>query len=1132
MNLPELVLNQADRTPDAIAVRQWERTLTYAELARAAARLANTLRAKGIGPESTVGVCVRRTPELVVAVLGVLMSGGAYVPLDPDSPVRRREALLRDAGAALVVTEEMITAAGEDGEVSAGPAGPDNAAYVMYTSGSTGQPKGVVVSHRSVVNWVTAFAEVTGADGMAAGCRSFGFAALGFDASVIDMFVPLSVGGEIELLTEADRADPARLQRFVERHEVSWGFVTPALLPLLDPDRLPAWRCVIVGGEPLWPALVGRWTASESRRFLHAYGTTETTVIVCLFEATGHWDRPLPLGRPIAGHWLHVVDDELRPVADGVPGELLIGGPGLARGYLGDPARTAERFVPDPAAPGERVYRTGDLVVRDQDGTLTYVGRTDRQVKLRGQRAEPGEVEAVLLTHPAVRYAIVDAAPGADGLVAFVDIPAAGPEETAIREWCAQRLPSFMVPRVVRVPAFPLGTTGKVDLARLRQLAAPAPPDAPADAITAAWCTALGSTTARPDDDFFASGGHSVTAMRLVATLRAELGRDVTIEDVFEGRTLGRIAERAATAPRLETDVPTGSAPALSAPQRRLWFLDQLAPESTAYHVALAERLRGPLDVPALRFALAEVARRHDVLRWRIVEADGLPAAVIDSPDAVALPVTDLATLRPDEREAALHAALDTEATARIDLARGPLWRARLIRLGADDHLLAITVHHAVFDGWSQAPLYADLARAYAQRTELAPLTSTFADYVTWRADRDRRRAEEDLRWWTRHLADAPTVVDLPRDHSRPPVQTYAGRTAHSTVDSTTTAAVTDLAADLATTPATVLLAAFGELLRRLTGRRDLVIGTPAADRRHLAFHDLVGFFIEIVPLRLRPDPDAGFADQVRASRDLVLDALAHPATPLDRIVDALGAERDPTHAPLVQILFNVYNFPEPRLRLAGLTTEPVRPRMPGSPFDLTVYVVRRDDRFAVDVLYNPDLFDPARIEALLGAYTELLTALVGEPERPAGAAPMRRLADGVPDAPRPAAGTARSAGPLSPTEHVIAGVWRDVLGLASVGVHDNFFDVGGNSLALATVRSRLQAVLGRDVRLVDLFLHPTVRVLGEFLDGATVHSDLDRVAERVAGRRERSRRRAAIRTGADGYQADRHDGNHPGGRA
>jgi non-ribosomal peptide synthetase component F len=335
-------------------------------------------------------------------------------------------------------------------------------------------------------------------------------------------------------------------------------------------------------------------------------------------------------------------------------------------------------------------------------------------------------------------------------------------------------------------------------------------------------------------------------------------------------------------------------------------------------------------------------------------------------------------------------------------------------------------------------------------------------------------------------------------------------------VDSVTAAALTELATALATPPSTVLLAAFGELLRRVTGRRDLVIGTPAADRRHLAFHDLVGFFVEIVPLRLRPDPDTDFADQVRACRDVVLDALAHPATPLDRIVDALAAERDPSRAPLVQVMFNVYNFPEPRLRLAGLTTEPMRPSMPGSPFDLTVYVVRRDDRFAVDVLYNPDLFDAARIEALLAAYTELVGALTGAPDRPSGTAPMRPLADGVRDTPAPAPTTTRSAGPLTPTENAIAGVWRDVLGLASVGVHDNFFDVGGNSFALTTVRSKLTHILGRDLRLVDLLLHPTVRVLGEFLDGAAGTDDLSQVAARVAQRRERSRRRTAIRAGAD----------------
>jgi mycobactin peptide synthetase MbtE len=1179
VNLPGLVLAQALRTPDAVAVRQWDSTLTYAGLTGAAGRLADRLRGRGVGPESTVGVCLPRTPELVVAVLGVLLAGGAYVPLDPRAPALRREALLRDAGATVVVTEADLAdlatdpgdaghardaaGAGDAGDLpSAGPARPDHAAYVMYTSGSTGRPKGVVVTHGSVVNWVTAFAELTGAATVPGGCRSFGFATLGFDASVIDLFVPLSVGGEIELLSEAERADPTRLQEFVERHGVTWGFVTPAVLGLLDPDRLPAWHCLAVGGEVPSPALVARWTGGTApRRFLNVYGPTETTVIVCAFEASGRWDRPLPLGHPIAGHRARVVDARLRPVRAGVAGELLIGGPGVARCYLGDPARTAERFVPDPVS-GERAYRTGDLVVADADGLLTFVGRTDRQVKIRGQRTEPGEIETVLREHPQVGQVVVDAVPGQDGprLVGFVTGHATGgpPDGPALRDWCAQRLPAFMVPAILPLDVLPLGTTGKVDLDRLRAMAAPggdagpattseAGPDAgpdpgrAVDPVTRAWCSVLGVASAAVDDDFFASGGHSVSAMRLVATLRAELDRNVAIEDVFAGRTLGRLAERVAAAPRLEAEVPSGSQPALSPAQRRLWLLDQLAPESTAYNVALTERLHGRLDVPALRAALAAVARRHDVLRWRIVESGGTPRAVVDPPGEIAMPVQDL-TVVPDP-ERALHAALDAEAATRIDLATGPLWRARLFRLGAHDHVLAITVHHVVFDGWSQSPLYADLARAYA--AELAPPGSTFADYVAWRAERDTRRGDADLRWWARHLAGAPTVVDLPRDRPRPPVQTYRGRTAHTVLDGPATARVLALASSLATTPATVLLTAFGELLRRLTGRRDLVIGTPAADRRQLAFHDLVGFFVEIVPLRLRPDPDAGFVDAVRDCRDVVLDALSHPAAPLDGIVDVLGAPRDPGRAPLVQVLFNVYNFPEPRLRLPGLRAEPIRPAMPGSPFDLTVYVVRRpepDGRFAVDVLYNPDLYDDARIDALLAAYTDLVTELAGRPDRPAAAAcPHLRPPPGTDHSTGPGDGhggdhgrtgrgrdgTDMAAPPATPTERAVEGVWREVLGVASVGVLDNFFDAGGNSFALAAVRGRLHEVLGRDLRLVDLFVYPTVRALAAFVDrtggsdgsdgsdGTAVDGRLDHIGVRMAHRRERSRRRSAVRARA-----------------
>ncbi len=1276
--LPDLVLAQADRRPDAVAVRQWDDRLTYAELVALAGRLATELRGRGVGPDTRIGVCAGRRPELVAAVLGIMLAGAAYVPLDPTQPRARLVGVLDDAGIALVVADQAgrelladtgrplldlpdrASAPAADAastvDLTSAPrlARPEDAAYVLYTSGSTGRPKGVVVSHRSLVSYAIAFGAVTGVD---ADTRSFGFASLGFDVSVIDLWLPLAAGGEVELVPDADRLDPARLQRFCEEHRVTWGCLPVSLLPLLDPARLPEWRLLITGAEAVGPEQVERWAGPADapiRRFLNCYGPTEATVCVTGFETAGAWDRPVPIGLPLPNQQAYVVDDELAPVPVGAPGELLIGGTGLARGYHDRPGLTADRFVPDPYGdrPGARLYRTGDLVSWLPDGNLLFLGRVDRQVKIRGQRVEVGEVEAVLRTHPGVAHAVVDAVPGAASLdlVAYLVPlnPATAPPQPTdveVREFCGDRLPAAMVPvRVVRLDTFPLTQSGKVDLARLRRYdTAPPAPDKPVRppqtelqrAVAASWCRALDVPQAGLDDDFFGSGGHSLTAMRLVAEVRAELDRDLGVEDVFGARTLERFAERVGYAEPLSgAGLVTGNPPTLSAAQRRLWFVDQLAPDAAAYNIALAEQLTGPLDVPALRAALRAVAERHEVLRWRIPHVGGTPQAVVDPPAEVPLPIDDLSGLAPEDRLEAVRVRLDTEARGRFDLATGPLWRVRLLRLGAaasggpasggpasggsasggsasggsasggsatggsaagacDEHVLAVTAHHAVFDGWSADLFYRDLAAAYqaaladwpADKPLLPPVPASFADYAVWRAARDTRREAADLRWWGEHLSGVPTVLDLPRDRPRPAEQTYAGEMLHTALDESTDGAIRALARSLGSTPSTVLLAAFGQLLRRLTGRTELVVGTPAADRRHPAFTELIGFFVDIVPLRLTVDDDATFAAHVSRGRDELVDVLAHPGAPLERIVDELAPGRDPSRAPLVQVLFNVFNFAEPTLRLPGLDSRTLPAGLPGSPFDLTLYLVERDGRFALDLLYNTDLYDAARARALLDGYTHLLGQLLDGPDRPVREAAVRpataaaadhaagrrvldlagrpaavgeygeiavragdgwagtgtygrlrpdgTIADGAaagPEAPPavvPAAPVAvGSTLPQTPTEQVIAAVWREVLGRPAVTAVDNFFELGGNSMALVSVHSRLTEQLGRELRVVDLFRYPNVRALAAFVDGtdsaagtgapgtAGGQAGLSRAAQRAATRRDRLRRRSAGRSG------------------
>ncbi|SDL05793.1 amino acid adenylation domain-containing protein [Nonomuraea maritima] len=1124
MTLPELVLAQAALRPHAPAVRQWQDVLTYGELAAMAGGLA--ARLPDVGPERPAGVCLRRKPAMVAGVLGVLVAGGAYVPLDPDGPAARRKQIVEGAGLDVVVVDDdtadrfdgmdvrLVPVEGRPAAPEGpGPALPGNPAYVLHTSGSTGAPKGVVVSHASACAYVRSVIESTGVDERT---RALAFASLGFDVSVHDLFVPLAAGGVVMLAGEPDRRDPARLQRFCAEHGITWGCLPVSLLPLLDPDGLPAWRTLVTGAEAPGPEQVERWTAG-GRRFLNYYGPTEATVAVTCFEATGRWDRSLPIGRAMGGHRVHLVDEELREVPAGVPGELLIGGPGLARGYLGRAGVTAERFVPDPfcGEPGARLYRTGDLAVLQPDGELLLLGRTDRQIKIRGQRVEIGEVETVLRGHPRVGHAVVEAVDGPAGtrLVAFCTPLGADPQPEVVRAYCAERLPEVMVPgEVLFLPSLPTSASGKVDGAALRALLTGrsighgTPPSTPMERdVAEVWSRVLGLEPAL-EDDFFACGGHSVSAMRLVGGLRAAVGREVTVEDVYTARTLGALAGLLAGAPPVTDDLPVGSPPALTAAQRRLWFLGRLAPDSVAYNIAIAERLHGPLDVPALERALAAVADHHDVLRWRVPDAGGVPHVEVDPPAPVSLDVEDVG-------ESELHERLAAAAAHRFDLAEGPLWRARLFRLGPQDHVLSVAFHHAVFDGWSQRPFLEDLARAYAGEP-LPERPARFADYAAWRARRDGRRGKADLSWWTDHLGDAPTVLDLPRDRPRPVVQTYAGALATAALSQATTAAIRDLATRLGTTAPNVLLAAFAELVRRVTGRADIVVGTPAADRRHEAFHDLVGFFVDIVPIRLRAAEGAGLAQRVRDCADAVIDALARPSTTIEDIVDGLALPRNPGRAPLVQVLFNVYNFPEARLRLPGLSSTGIATAPAGSPFDLTVYVVEREGRYAIDIVYNTDLYAAERIEGLLTAYTTLLGAAVAEPGSPVESFTlpgMAALAEGVADEPvasAPAADTGHSA-PETETERLLAGIWCDVLDRAEVSATDNFFDVGGTSMAVVMVRDRLAALTGRETTVVELFRYPTVRALAAHLDGASGHPELSRADRRAGARRQlRDKRR------------------------
>ncbi len=1008
---------------------------------------------------------------------------------------------------------------------------PAGAAYAFCTSGTTGTPKAVVVEHGALAAFLDGMGTVVGVDQRS---TCLAFASFGFDVSVEEILLPLSCGATVVVADEAERSDPRRLEELVRRHSVDVVNLPVALLGLVDPVAVPSIRTLVTGSESPTPEQIRRWATPHrhGRRVLNAYGTTETAVTSIVHEADGTSSGAVPIGVPLCGTSVFVVNPDLDPVPAGSAGELLIGGSAVARGYVGEPAATAERFVPDhlTCAPGERLYRTGDLVVERPDGRLTFLGRMDRQVKIRGQRVEPGEVEATLAAHPLVGGAAVEAVavPGATTthrLVAFCS-PAADPAPD-LQAWCTGRLPAAMVPSAVHwLDVLPLTASGKIDRDALLTLIEKRESDQVAassmaeqtvlaggsleSAVAAAMADVLHTPVEGADADFFDLGGHSVAAMQLAALLRDRAGRDVSVEDVYRGRTVAGLAGRVREAPEDRGDVlPTGSSPELSDAQRRLWFLDRLADDTSAYNIDVQRELTGPLDVAALAVALAAVQDRHEVLRWRIRETDDGLGAVDVAPAGTTVPVA----VHEVPGGTGLEDGLRAQSSRRFDLTRGPLWAASLFRTGPDAHVLALTFHHAVFDGWSERPLLEDLASAYravvsGEGSDLARPAVTFADYVVWKRHRDAARGPDDLRWWVEELTGASEFTDLPTDRPRPAVQTYRGARVATWIGSTERHLVDELASTWAVGAPALFLTALGELCHRVCGQDDLVIGMPVADRRHEAFWDLLGFFVDVMPVRFR---DAGGRTFTRAVRDRaagVTEALAHPSASLENVVAALGLRRSPARQPLVQVLFNAFTFPEAGLDLPGVVDRRLDDRPPGSPFDLTVYVAARGACYLLEVVYNPDLFDRVRMERFVDAYRDLLSGLCANPQ-----APMRdvwvdvaTLRTGRRQSVDPIAAqvVGHREAPGTPREAEVAAVWSEVLA-RQVGVTDNFFDLGGTSLAALGVQAGLRERLGVPVPLVDLFRFPTVRSLAAHLDGTDrTTPTVDRGQARVAARRQR----------------------------
>ncbi|HEX5715932.1 MAG TPA: amino acid adenylation domain-containing protein [Thermoanaerobaculia bacterium] len=1039
----ELFEEQAERSPDRVALLFGDESVTYGDLNVRANRLAYHLHALGVGPEVRVGLCLDRSPDLVTAILGILKAGGVYVPLDPSYPRERIEFMLEDTDVAILLTERqflpslpsraarhVVLVDAEREAIARRPAtrplfrglGPDGLAYVMYTSGSTGLPKGVAVPHRAIVRLVRNTDYARFADDEV----YLQLAPISFDASTLEIWGALANGA---LLAVFPPGTPSleEVGREVERLGVTSIWLTAGFFHLMVDGQLASLRGLhqlLAGGDVLSVPHVRRVLAElPGCRMINGYGPTENTTFTCCHTVTAEsLGSSVPLGKPIANTVVYVLDRALQPVPPGLAGELYAGGDGLARGYLNRPELTAERFVPDPwsSRPGGRLYRTGDLVRRRPSGLLEFIGRTDSQVKLRGFRIEPAEIEAVLCGHSAVAAAcvLVREQAGDKRLVAFaaVEDGPARPTSSGLRAFLQERLPDYMVPSAfVLVGELPLNANGKVDRGALSVLAAAemrpetsrAPRTPLEEMLAGLWAELLALDRVGVDDNFFELGGHSLLATRLVSRVREAFGIEIPLRVLFESPTVAALAEaienvlqaeRGGEAPPLvaRPRAEDEEAP-LSFGQERLWFLDRLDPGSAAYNVPAALRLEGQLDVAAFRNALSEVARRHEALRTTFPERAGRPVQRITAPEPVAIPVIDLAGLGEWNREA--ERWLRGEAERPFDLAEGPLLRARLLRLGDRDWAALLTLHHIVSDGWSMGVLVHELGVLYAafaagEASPLPELPVQYADYAVWQREWLAGGVlEAQLAWWRERLAGAPAALELPTDRPRAAVQSLWGGEHPVALTTDLSRQLRNLSRQEGATLFMTLLSGFQVLLSRYSGQEDMLVGSPVANRTRGESEGLIGFFVNTLVLRGRPAAGRTFRELLAEVRDASLEAYARQDLPFERLVEELRPERDLSRPPLVQVMLTWQDAPLERLALPGLTLCPVRMASANAKLELTLALGETEQngerRVTGALEYAAALFDPATTLRLVGHLETLLRGAMEEPERRIGELPL-----------------------------------------------------------------------------------------------------------------------------------------------
>ncbi|MGH3933408.1 MAG: amino acid adenylation domain-containing protein, partial [Pseudonocardiaceae bacterium] len=979
-------------------------------------------------------VLLPRSVEMVVAQLAVTKAGGAFLPVDPAYPIERIRFMLADSAAAMVLTcgavsaiatgvtdlldeavptvvmDEPAVLAELDAVSDRAPSAADrprpllvaHPAYVIYTSGSTGRPKGVVVTHAGLASFSAAEVEHYA---VGPGDRVLQFSSPSFDASVLELCMSLLVGAALVVPPPGPLLGE-RLARVLAEQRVTHALIPPAALatvPSVAGTQLTLFETLIVGGDVCPPELVARW--APGRRMINSYGPTESTVVAT-------WSKPLsaadgaPIGTPIANTRVYVLDAALQPVPVGMVGELYVAGVGLARGYLGRPGLTAARFVANPVVGwGARMYRTGDLVRWGADGQLRFVGRADEQVKIRGFRIEPGEIETVLQTHPDVDRAVVVARQDQPGLTQLVAYLVAAPGQTLVvqqlRVLAAQTLPAYMVPAAfVVLDALPLSAHGKIDRRALPTPppdhgagADPVPPRTETERVLAQiWADVLGAHTVGVQDDFFALGGDSITAVRTLSRIRVAFGTELLVRALFEAPTVARLAQRLPAAPQTLPALPIPRvsrerALPLSPAQQRLWLLDDVSAGGTEYNTGIGLRLSGVLDQTALRTTLAGLVGRHESLRTTFETVDGHGVARIALSGEIPLDVVDSSGAAAEERGDAVQQVVARFLNRPFSLQRGPLTRALLVCLTADDQVLVLSQHHIITDGASVGLLVDELTQRYAAAVRgtsvcLPELAIQYADIAGWQREQlSGPVLQPHLDYWRRQLAGVEPL-ELPTDRPRPPLRTTSGAVHRHDLPAGLGQRLTAVGQAHGATLFMTLTAAVQLLLSRYCAQRDIAVGTVTSGREATELEKLVGFFVNTVVLRSWIEPTQPFSDFLADVRETVLEAFAHDEVPFDRVVEEVQPERDPSRTPLVQAMVVLQQEMVPPCEIAGLRISEYDLPRPSSRFDLVVEFLPRNDSLNITVEYSTDLFDPATVTGLVASLDVLLEGIADDPHR------------------------------------------------------------------------------------------------------------------------------------------------------